>query len=808
MDVIQMKDVRSRMYNLSAKGINEKSNYDVLRMMEKAKELKSESMVENVLHNWRSINANEGLALKESIDLFEEVSSFCNTSFMKNMCNIICEEAIPKARDGSETQAYIKHKLGRFKTKISTKINNNVEDMKNAAKSGIDNFEKNVSQVVDNVKGNSSSNDNNKEEVKKECYERMYNTLENCRIYDRILENHNKLSKRYNVDILIDEISFLEPNDIVYEICKLVDTYSMDLKYKYNIALENSLYALYKNSIHCENSIVVEAVTDYFLLNANTDEHIDIIKESLKNNRTLLENDIVLVDYIFKTEPTIHFSEGYMNNNFMNQSESEYLDSLSSVLEMSKINAVRKLINAFKLSKKEKTPKEVNALMRNMFSKSAENIIDETPNFFIWIKNSLVFGSYAIHPVVGLITTFTTFFIGMHVKRKEAERMIKVYKSDIEKSKKKLKTLKSANDKSRCEAYIKTLEESLEKLEIYRDDLYSEEEIDERDKEDFDKEDEKLESAEFELLNSIIVVESHVEYMTSRVDASIDTLLKDIGSNITSFNLNDLDAMSTIVKITQEPIRPIQLAEVFEESVIELRKMDTYDKYVFIDCLNENIYDLKKMVKDSDKKLIINEDYIKSEFIYELMKIVDLVKNENIKGLSEASMTNSLKMASIKLKKMAVNLTDKEKQASQSVDNAMRSLSNGIEKSLTINNRDAVIRGSILPSASKVIKAAVVTGGAALIHPAIAVIGAIGAIGVSKKFKSKERQLILDDIEIELKMTEKYIKIAEDKNDLVATKDLLVIQRNLERQRQRIKYKMEVEYKQHVPDVKPGADND
>ena len=119
-----------------------------------------------------------------------------------------------------------------------------------------------------------------------------------------------------------------------------------------------------------------------------------------------------------------------------------------------------------------------------------------------------------------------------------------------------------------------------------------------------------------------------------------------------------------------------------------------------------------------------------------------------------------------------------------------------MEKSLTTDNREQVIKGSILPSASKAIKLAIAGTGLFLIDPVIALIGALGYLGVSKSYKAKERQMIIDEIEIELKMCEKYIEIAESKNDMKALKRLLTIQRELERQRQRIKYNMKVKFGQ------------
>ena len=47
---------------------------------------------------------------------------------------------------------------------------------------------------------------------------------------------------------------------------------------------------------------------------------------------------------------------------------------------------------------------------------------------------------------------------------------------------------------------------------------------------------------------------------------------------------------------------------------------------------------------------------------------------------------------------------------------------------------------------------------------------------------------ILSDIDIEIKMCDKYLKAAEDKDDLVAVREIMKTKRDLERQRARILY--------------------
>ena len=170
------------------------------------------------------------------------------------------------------------------------------------------------------------------------------------------------------------------------------------------------------------------------------------------------------------------------------------------------------------------------------------------------------------------------------------------------------------------------------------------------------------------------------------------------------------------------------------------------------------------------------------------------------------NITNTLKLAMNRLKNTATKLSDKEKQISNNIDVAVGNVSKGIEKSMMNDSRESIIKGSVLPSASKCIKMALVLGVEWAINPAIAVITALGAFACQKRLSSKERQLVLDDIEIELKMCERYMRQAEDKNDMKAVRQIEQIQRNLQRQQQRIKYKMKVIYNQNVPNAAGGDD--
>lgn len=83
---------------------------------------------------------------------------------------------------------------------------------------------------------------------------------------DRVIENYNSISKRFNIDRTIRENASLGVYDTVFEVCKLIDTYEMPLRVKYNTALESCVYGLEKNGIKYEAKEIVRGCTEYFLL--------------------------------------------------------------------------------------------------------------------------------------------------------------------------------------------------------------------------------------------------------------------------------------------------------------------------------------------------------------------------------------------------------------------------------------------------------------------------------------------------------------------------------------------------------------
>jgi hypothetical protein len=276
--------------------------------------------------------------------------------------------------------------------------------------------------------------------------------------------------------------------------------------------------------------------------------------------------------------------------------------------------------------------------------------------------------------------------------------------------------------------------------------------------------------------------------------------------NILKLSNDDIDVATDFVITVPVLHERKKLCEALTVERDNLRRLNnrSVEESKRIDCLNENIYKFSNIGSTHEPKTMKeNMIYIKS-----LQELANINGEETY--VTEMEFTNTLKLAINNLKRTALKLSDKEKKISNEIDVSVNNVSKGMEQAVMNGNREAVIKGRIIPSASKCIKLALATGAAWAINPAVAVIGALGTFICMKKMQNKERQLVLDDIEIELKMCERYISQAENNNDLKKVRDLEKIQRNLERQHQRIKYKMNVEHDMRVPNStdKPNGAND
>ena len=488
-----------------------------------------------------------------------------------------------------------------------------------------------------------------------------------------------------------------------------------------------------------------------------------------------------------------------------------------------------KILNDFKASNDEKKESKLKALVTKLYSKDVENIVEGTPNLLSYIRTIFILGTFAIPvvgPIVGIITFITDRFIALHMDRKNTEKMRQAFQAEIRATNKKLESTTNEETKGRLEEYKKALTDAYEKIDKYYEDLLSDEELDKKydedddsdikggafgdfgddfgddfdfdDDEDFDFDDmEDFEEAVRFIPLTLKIAESFdmtcpiKQFDQEKCHKMLNTapsLVKDLGDVSIKFpNIIDPDELRRAIDDTRSDA---QIGNV------KINMVERYDM--------QNMYkDLSNIfIKESKASDIFTEARslaVQTEIVRALNEVYSACVYYS--PITEASFTNSLKLASEKIKKAFTKMSDKEKEISKNIDVSVNNVKKSAERALEADNREAVIKGSVLPSASKLIKLTIVNAALGiLINPAIAVISTLGYLAVSKATKEKQRRAILDEIEIELKMCNKYIDLAESKNDLKALKKLYTIQRNLERQRAKIKFNLQVKgEKYHDP---------
>lgn len=189
--------------------------------------------------------------------------------------------------------------------------------------------------------------------------------------------------------------------------------------------------------------------------------------------------------------------------------------------------------------------------------------------------------------------------------------------------------------------------------------------------------------------------------------------------------------------------------------------------------------------KNNDKSTGIQDDSTNSQSSSEHEK--EETKKNPFKGIN----LKSIKLALLGLKRKFKQMTQKEKELSKNVDSAFKHLVDSFRKALISDSREAIIKGSVIPSFSKCLKIGIPAAigiSKGLINPGVAAIIALGSFALSKHITKKERMILLDEIETEIEVVDKEIAMAERDEDMKKYRALLQYKKNLQRQYQRIRF--------------------
>lgn len=696
----------------------------------------------------------------------------------------------------------------------------------------------------------------------------------------RILTNQDRLAKRFNVDKVVRE-NVYKPKECIKELCSFIDTYEIPTHYKLNVALENIAYTMYKNKVSVDDSILLDTITEYFLmrdmsisdkeysdykkvlsesvvfksilpktqlakrvvensskyyfslvekvLNESEDSYIkdilkkeamsitteakasdfiedvaayletgsltdskkDILRYAVRNisNYSPVSSQFVNIkskevlsdsDYqrVFSGDCIIPSSQPIVEKDrFSILDKSEYLNTFNEADGVASTEDIKGLLNKFK-AEQDKSPSKVKNFLIKLHTKSPEVIIDELPDIMgaVRICTLLALATLTpIGPIIAGITGLVSWLISKKINDKEANRLLNTIRSEKKKIQNKINKTSNEKKKKELEEYLSNLKACEKKVVDYLDNL---EDTDHSDPDDEDDLDIDFECTIPNVSNILTIVNEVMDF-----DAK----------NISIFNNIEECAKNGLL---------LDISDIIKESSISMKDYisileDTYAKSkdpIVRTAITSSLSTINEGLDLPPCRSIIAANIANKALLEASYNIVH-----------EKFSLNTVKLALQNAKAKLKDLSTKEKSMWQSVDAQGSSFIKSIEKALTSDRREAIIKGNIIPSFSKCIKGAIALAGVGILFgPMGAIITALGGLGVSKALNAKEKKLIYDEIDTELKVVEKQLEIAQNDGDMNQYRFLLNYQKKLTREAQRIRYGLKVQGRDIPAAVLPG----
>lgn len=615
------------------------------------------------------------------------------------------------------------------------RVKNKVSNVVDKVHNDIKNGAKTVASNIASAVPGSSGNGG--EQAAHETLNMMYKAACENVTYDRIIKNYEKIGRRFDFDKIVIEKVFTK-DDAVREaarICKLIDTYNMSSINKFKVATENYLFVLSKNACPYDTVDIVEAVADYFLLNSDDKELYTVALESTLNDMS---------NY----------------NPFGSSDIAKIVDKINKPKETDldevidfNTNRMDAYIAQFKhVPTHTEFVKMIETLPNVVGMKTYINHMD------------------IIFDTLNMINDDTTQYFVTLLKFNEA--LLSCYEG-----KDKIDLIKSLL--AIYEQYANKIDKDIvDRMRLLVANIN--------------------ESVDESLITLPTKIDMLLETLESLSEKDANSLIKE---SFDRFSLDDIDGITQLTKLDPSVIKPTEYQTVLKDTLKTARRKQykTFEDYEKIDCIKDNLNKLKDIDDSSDEDMSLDEAIISTKVkeacvnsLYDFTKYPTTLKEMNI--------ANTIAMASEKVKAKLSDVSSDVSNLSRQFDTQLDQLKGVVNtKDLESENREAVIAGNILPKASRIVKLAITAGVGYFINPAISVIVVLGYLGMSLDAQSKERRKVLEEIELELEMTNRYLKKAEDDGSLEKQRELLKIKKKLESQKARLMYNMAFKHGEALP---------
>ena len=629
----------------------------------------------------------------------------------------------------------------QFKNYIQRKMALHKGRVKNKVANAVDKVHSDVKDQLKKVAGNIASlvpgNSGDGEQAAHETLNMMYKVACENVTYDRIIKNYEKIGKRFDFDKIVIERVFTK-DDAVREtarICKLIDTYNMSSINKFKVATENYLFVLSKNACPYDTVEIMEAAADYFLLNSDDKELYSVALESTLND---------MANY----------------NPFGSSDIAKIVDKINKPKDMDLDEVID-----FGDGKMEAY------IAKFKFDPTHDNfvkLIDALPNN-VGIE-TFINNMDMIFDTLNMLNFDTTPYYITLVKHNEALLSCCTLK---------IKPLLIKSLLTTYEKYANKIDKDVvDRMRLLIDNI-----------------DESIEES---LITLPAKIDMLLESLESLSEKDANSLIEE---SFDRFSLDDIDGITQLTKLDPSVIKPSGYQTVLKDTLRTARRKQykTFEDYEKIDCIKDNLNKLKNIDDSSDEDMSLDEAIISTKVkeacvnsLYDFTKYPTTLKEMNI--------VNTIAMASEKVKAKLSDVSADVSNLSRQFDAQLDQLKGVVNtKDLESENREAVIAGNILPKASRIVKLAITAGVGYFINPAISVIVVLGYLGMSLDAQSKERRKVLEEIELELEMTNRYLKKAEDDGSLEKQRELLKIKKKLESQKARLMYNMAFKHGEALP---------
>ena len=182
------------------------------------------------------VTSNANIPFRSYAKLYDALVERGTISDIEKIGIFIAEEAMPKVRDATQTLQLIHRRLGRTKSKVgnTSYMHKAQENLQNTLAT----INTSSGQPYTSLNPDDAPSISPEEIAANEAYHMMYDSMNIYSHCDRVLENYDRISKRFNLEILFNENTRANGiYDTVVELCNLIDTYNMPITVKFNTVI-------------------------------------------------------------------------------------------------------------------------------------------------------------------------------------------------------------------------------------------------------------------------------------------------------------------------------------------------------------------------------------------------------------------------------------------------------------------------------------------------------------------------------------------------------------------------------------------